>query len=242
MTLVEIQACARQLGWPEEHISFLAESSRPSVDVHLTSQKPQSAASRFGGNPFVPSGFTWPRHEIGRYRFLGQINFEQVSPPSIDLPMSGLLSLFYADDDDGEVFWQDAGYVLGYYWPDFSAHAVVPAPSGVPVNPEVAFELVPSLNVPRHKELRSDWPFEEAADFAWDLSLDVNADHYLLGYPSHCTLEYDPTPGPEWTPLLTLSSVSELDWCWHDDDRLMVFIQTDQLKSRDFSNLKCDAG
>jgi len=242
MTLVEIQDCAREIGWPEEHIAFFAEASKPSVDIQLTSERPQLAASRFGGLPYVPAGFAWPLHETGRYRFLGQINFAQLSVPSLALPTEGLLSLFYADDDDGEVFWQDAGYVLGYYWNDHSAHAVVPAPTGVPVNPEVAIELVPSLNVPRHRELRTDWPFKEATDLAWDLSLEVNADAYLLGYPAHCTLGYDPTPGPEWVPLLNLGSVSDLDWCWHDGDRLMVFIQADRLKSRDFSTLACDAG
>src|SRR3954471_21442315 len=108
MTLVEIQARARQLRWPEGHLAFLAECCRPSVDIQLTPRQAQPAASRFGGEPYVPPGFTWPQHEIGRYRFLGQINFDQLSPPSSTLPSSGLLSLFYADDDDGEVFWQDA--------------------------------------------------------------------------------------------------------------------------------------
>ncbi|WP_081892285.1 DUF1963 domain-containing protein [Verrucomicrobium sp. BvORR106] len=242
MTSVEIQASANQLGWPGEHFSFLAESCRPSVDIHPTSAKPRPAESRFGGTPYVAPGFTWPTHANGRYRFLGQVNFEQLRPASRLLPSSGLLSLFYADDDNGEISWQDADYVVGYYWQDLSHHSLVPAPGMIPVNPETAFELVPSLNVPRHRELRNDWPFEEAADMAWDLSLEVNAEHYLLGYPSYCTLAYDPTPGPEWIHLLNLSSSSELNWCWHDGDRLMIFIQANRLKSLDFSILKCDAG
>lgn len=74
------------------------------------------------------------------------------------------------------------------------------------------------------------------------LSQQVNADHYLFGYPSYCTLGYDPTPGPDWVSLLTVRSSADLEWCWHDGDRLMVFIQAEQLQRKDFRMLKCDAG
>ncbi|WP_426211094.1 YwqG family protein [Massilia sp. TWP1-3-3] len=227
---------------PRNTSRFFSDCSKPSIDINITSQNPQPAASRFGGDPYVAADFTWPLHKVGRYRFLGQFNFEQVSPPSTTLPTSGLLSLFFADDDDGEVFWQDEGYVVGYYWEDLSNHVVMQTPSGIPISPEASLALLPGLNIPRHEELRNDWPFEGAADFAWDLSQQVNTDHYLLGYPSYCTLGYDPTPGPDWVPLLTLRSSSDLEWCWHDGDRLMVFIQAEHLQRKDFSMLKCDAG
>ena len=42
--------------------------------------------------------------------------------------------------------------------------------------------------------------------------------------------------------LITLMSNSELDWCWHDGDKLMVFIEKDKLLNKDFSCLKSDAG
>lgn len=242
MNLEQIEALARELGWPDEHLSFIADSMRQAVDLRIIPDAARPDASRFGGDPYVPRGFAWPSHAVGQYRFLGQIDFSQLSPPSTALPASGLLSLFYAYDEDGEVFWQDDGYVLAYYWEDLSDHVLMPTPDGVRPSPEAGVELVAGFNLPRHEELRADWPFEDAADFAWDLSQDVNAEHYLLGYPSYCTLGYDPTPGPEWTPLLTLGSDDALDWCWHDGDRLMVFIRTDHLKARNFSALQCDAG
>jgi uncharacterized protein YwqG len=64
----------------------------------------------------VPEGFQWPSHDLGEYRFLGQINFIEISSPPSMLPASGLLSLFYAYDEDGEIFWGDPGYVLAFYW------------------------------------------------------------------------------------------------------------------------------
>ncbi|MBK6691765.1 MAG: DUF1963 domain-containing protein [Myxococcales bacterium] len=68
-----------------------------------------------------------------------------------------------------------------------------------------------------------------------------HTDH-LLGYPSHYSLGYDPTPGPEWVSLLTLHSHDALEWCWQDGNKLMVFIERERLAARDFSALKCDAG
>jgi len=65
---------------------------------------------------------------------------------------------------------------------------------------------------------------------------------YLLGYPLNTTLGYDPTPGPEWRSLLTLCSDDELEWCWHDGDWLVTFIEEQRLRAGDFSQVKSDAG
>jgi len=64
----------------------------------------------------------------------------------------------------------------------------------------------------------------------------------MLGYPSHYSLMYDPTPGEDWVSLITLASYDEFEWCWHDADKLMVFIEKSKLEAKDFSNLKADAG
>jgi len=42
--------------------------------------------------------------------------------------------------------------------------------------------------------------------------------------------------------LLTLRSLKQFDWCWHDGDRPMVFIERERLAECDFSRLKGDAG
>ena len=54
--------------------------------------------------------------------------------------------------------------------------------------------------------------------------------------------DYDPTPGAEWISLLTVGSLDEFEWCWHDGDTLMVFIEPAKLEQKDFSHLKSDAG
>ncbi|WP_146390953.1 DUF1963 domain-containing protein [Allorhodopirellula solitaria] len=52
----------------------------------------------------MPADFAWPAHDVGEYRFLGQIDFSEITDRPDSLPDSGLLSLFYAFDEDGEVF------------------------------------------------------------------------------------------------------------------------------------------
>ena len=89
----------------------------------------------------------------------------------------------------------------------------------------------------------SAWPGGDAIrDTLIDALDDVPQEDHLLGWPDHNTLAYDPTPGPGWVPLLTVASHEQLDWCWQDDDNLMVFIEADRLAALDFSTLRCDAG
>ena len=221
------------------HAEFLRGIATPSVAITLSADPATPDCSRFGGDAFLPADFIWPSHDDGEYRFLGQINFSEIAHPPASLPATGLLTLLYAFDEDGEVFWGDDGYVLGFYWEQFQDHVNTAGAEDAP--PTRRIVLTPSLDVPRHGELREDWPFDE--DLLYELSEHIDAGHeYLLGYPSFTSLAYDPTPGPEWMSLLTVHSLDEFDWCWHDGDKLMVFIEKDRLAKRDFSRLKSDAG
>ena len=231
-TIAEVDSLA-------EHTDYLLKIAKPSVDIELVDIQPTPECSRFGGDPFVPTNFKFPTHERGEYRFLGQINFaETLNPPSL-LPKSGLLSLFYAYDDEGEIFWGDDDYILGFYWDNFEQHSIIKS-STDKVRAE-RIGLTTSLNLPWNGELRDDWTFDP--NLLWDL-LDTSdrQEEYLLGYPSFNTLAYDPTPGDKWISLLTVRSLDEFDWCWHDGDKLMVFIEADKLAKCDFSYLKSDAG
>src|SRR5690606_21516727 len=195
--------------------------------------------SRFSGTPFVPKNFVWPRHPVGEYRFLGQINFSEIKNRPKNLPGSGLLSLFYAFDEEGAIFWRDDGYVIGYYWPNPEEFSVFPQVRNAPEAKKIL--LYGGVEIPRREDLRQDWPLD--TDFLYALhELEGYCEDYMLGYPSYCTLGYDPTPGEEWVSLITLSSYDEFGWCWHDGDKLMVFIEKKKLLEKDFSNLKAEAG
>lgn len=235
------------------HRERLLALARPSVAIRLTKGKPQDAGSRFGGQALVPPDFTWPTsHPIADYYFLGQINFSEIVDPPPGLPREGLLSLFYAMDAAFEVFWQDEGYVRGYYWPSVDGLRLMPQPENealrngdiVLANRSRKLQLSTGGDLPRHADLDVDWPADPAEREALQNALEEAdlPEDYLLGYPSFDSLAYDPTPGPEWMPLLTVRSHEDLEWCWHDGDKLMVFIERDKLAVRDFSHLKADAG
>lgn len=238
------------------HIDFVLGLLRFSVRITITPNGPNGSQSQFGGTPMVPANFQWPEHAAGVYRFLGQINFSEIEERPASLPESGLLSLFYVDydpesDSDEEIFWGDEGYVKAWYFEDLTELVSMASPHGKAVRAK-RIALVGELDMPRHSDMRQDWPFdfdvlgamlEDAATASGRSTRNaLLATDYLLGYPSHYSLAYDPTPGPNWMSLLTLHSHEAFDWCWHDGDKLMVFIERDKLAARDFSELRCDAG
>lgn len=223
-----------------EHRDFILNLAKPSVDIELVDGTAEDACSRFGGHPLLPKNFQWPTRDVGEYRFLGQINFSEIVDSPDILPKSGLLSLFYTFDEDGEVFWSDDGYILGFYWDESEGHTVFDSPNeNIPRARKIL--LTGSIDIPRHEDLRNDWPFD--TDVLYELVDAIDPkNEYLLGYPSFTSLAYDPTPGPEWMSLLTVHSLDEFNWCWHDGDKLMVFIESEKLKKRDFNGIKSDAG
>ena len=224
-----------------QHQPFLRSIAKPCVDIRFGGEAPALHQSRYGGPALVPQGFAWPTHEMGQYLFLGQIDFAEIANPPQPLPSSGLLSLFYAYDEDGAINWWEPGYVLGYYWPDTAKLVGMDSPHGDRTAVR-KLQFSAGVDIPRHRYMRKEWPFDP------DAVIDLNQkglfpSDYLLGYPSYYTLAYDPTPKePGWISLLTLKSHDEFDWCWHDGDKLMVFIEADKLAACDFSELRADAG
>ena len=221
------------------HLDLILSRARPSVSLTLTDLPLTNECSRFGGEPFLPKGFVWPDHDHGEYRFLGQINFSEIETSPAVLPNHGLLSLFYAYDEDGEIFWQDDGYVRAFYWDEFTEHFLSTRNSGGTTG--IRLKLENCLDVPRRQELCPDWPFDWKTFTELDDAIEQAGAH-LLGYPRCNSLGYDPTPGEDWLPFLQVASFDEFDWCWHDGDQLMVFIQRQKLAASDYSSLKSDAG
>ena len=224
------------------HLSYFKGTAKPSVEIAIGRRWPGKVNSRFGGKPAVGSHFAWPANDMGEYRFLGQVNFSEIDNGPDTLPKSGLLSLFYADDEAGEVFWGDEGYVVAFFWPSTDNLRFFDTPYPVaPKSRKIKFRS--GVDIPRYKELRDDWPLDSDAFCALaELAHNDLPRDYLLGYPSYFTLAYDPTPGPDWVQLLTLDSHDQFGWNWHDTAKLMVFIEKDRLARKDFSYLKCDAG
>ena len=236
------------------HKQYFLNLAQPAVAIRLGPTMGEPLQSRFGGQPMVPAGFVWPEHPNGHYLFVGQINFAELpggpGRPA-ELPASGLLSLFHGFDEDDAIFWRDQDYLKAFYWPDISGMHEIQAPHQW-VTDSRALQFENGIDLPRHEELRKDWPVEFDGLQDWLHGLEESGDlprDYLLGRPSWDSLGYDPTPDAEehpgsshWRSLLTLQSHEEFHWCWQDGARLMAFIEDARLHARDFSHLQVDCG
>lgn len=230
------------------HFDFIMSLIKPAIEISLLESEGESTSSRLGGLPFMPDNFEWPSHERGFYRFVCQINFTEVPEIKI-LPNNGLLSLFVAEDPEGDSWYWEDNYALGYFSTNLDNHVITSPPDKSAVGPSAAINFSKTIDLPFLSYLREDWPWteDEHDEFEYGLGELMGRpygylDNYLLGYPPGSSLAYNPLPGPEWISILTLKSHERLDWCWHDGGPLMVFIEPTKLENGDFSKLKCEAG
>jgi len=230
-----------------EHREHLLGIARPSVEIITADAPVTDGCSKFGGSPDLPTDFQWPHHKLGPYRFIGQFNLADIPKGPHGLPVGGLLSFFYAHDENGESFWGDPDYVRVYRFDNVGVLKPVKPPATVRLGSTSTLTFHFGTDVPPwpwDDSAAKKWPISECQrDAYWELRLRLHPSRrYLLGYPFNTTLAYDPTPGPEWRSLLTLSSDDELKWCWHDGDWLVTFVEEQRLHAGDFSQVKADAG
>jgi uncharacterized protein YwqG len=233
-----------------EHKEFVTQAVRPAINIiKKDNAKPVLGSSRFGGNPDLPVGTKWPMYESLPYKFIGQINFSEIPFSNNELPSTGLLCLFvsYAPDGDDPIFWNNDGYIKAIFIPELTNLETVSPPPNFGLDKRnqhvVALEFQATVDLPFDYEQVIEWPFDdEETEVYNEIRSTLHGEDYLLGYPSHCSLGYNPTPGTEWVSLLTVNSDDDLRWYWHDGDKLMVFIENEKLKKSDFSYLKSDAG
>lgn len=231
----------------EGHREFLLGIARQSVEILTASDPVTKGCSKFGGSPDLPTAFGWPHHKHGPYRFIGQVNLADIPAGTHGLPRDGLLSCFYAQDESGESSWGDPDYMRVYHFGKGDPFRSVEPPAAVRLGSTCTLKFQRSADVPPWPWGDSDaddWPISESRrDAYWELRCRLHpSGRYLLGYPFNTTLAYDPTPGPEWRSLLTLSSDDELDWCWHDGGWLVTFIEEQRMRDGDFSQIKSDVG
>lgn len=100
---------------------------RASIRIWPSEPSGSPLASRFGGLPATPPGWTWPFAEDEPFVFLAQINCAELGAlaKSHHLPDRGLLS-FFGDHDDINGLPANGGAV--YYFEYVSGLAITPAP------------------------------------------------------------------------------------------------------------------
>jgi hypothetical protein len=248
-----------------EHATWLRGAIRPALTLTFEGLGDLTGGTRFGGAPDLPLGSDWPQHRFGPYRFLGQLDLSEfaeamatMDPPWRGLlPTVGLLSLFVGDDPTGEIdpsaemFWGNPTYAIAHYAPPGTELTTLAVPAEVNFGSAVGVTYVRDVELPFDGEqLRkvagmADLTQDQARLRALASALEAirGEDHlgdHLFGYPTHCSLGYDPTPDG-MLPLLTLRSSDARDWMWHDGDYLMLFVAPDSLATG-WNTLGSDAG
>lgn len=217
---------------------------QPSIEIEKTdSNVHKTGDSKLGGLPDVPLNFVWPSHHHHPYRFIAQFNLTKLATHT-DLPSNGLLSVFVADTPEKEYFWGDDGYAKVFWFDNSKKLSPCQHPQGFQ-QPFMSIKLVPSVALPLREDLirNSLLSPEQMEELQFEiLERQCKEMNHLLGYPFFSTLAYDPRPDETWVSLLNLASIQELDWCWHDGDFLMLFIEKEKLAKGDFSNIQSDAG
>jgi len=231
----------------EKHLDFICKIAQPSIELVATRSKIAIGGSKFGGSPDLPKTFQWPKHKLGPYRFIGQINISELPKGIHGFPGKGLISFFYAYDEAGEAFWGDPDFIRVFRFEELDEIQPVQPPESVRLDSGCKIEFKIGADVPSwpwDAVKKKKWPIDESQEDAYsELRGRLHpSGKYLLGFPFNTTLAYDPTPGPEWCSLLTLDSDDEMNWCWHDGDWLVTFIEKEKIRNGDFFTIKADAG
>lgn len=226
--------------------AFVERRLRPAVALIPDPEAP--SRSRFGGLPHLAPGEAWPTYNWPG-RFVGQIDFAELPASmheALPLPSAGLLRLFVpaTDVDQDEFFWGDPGYVKTLFaasepvlqaeWPEKLPDYA--RSTGCGLRLEAVWDLPP------HSVLVDDWPFEDGWNDDYSSFVErLRPTEHLFGYTDFTSLGYDPCPTGS-IPFLTLSSLEDFGWCWHDGDYLQVFVASEALERGEFGDLSSDAG
>jgi len=179
------------------NIKPIAEAAMlPAIQIQVEAAQPPLpvVASKFGGIPFTPDGFTWPRTPSGRtMEFIGQINFAEVvtQTPSFSekLPHQGIFQFFYdidkmvwGFDPNDQNFWR----FIWYPNPDISQS--VPCAERVsfperefPLSFETIFSLPDVWTLLPTRESREEFSDEERGVYQ-NFTEQNRPKHQLLGH------------------------------------------------------------
>lgn len=130
----------------------LMRLARPAIGLWPQRPYPDMpiGASRLGGMPHVPPGWTWPMAETEPMLFLGHINCADLHglPGAEELPSSGLLA-FFGDHDSVTGCLLTGNGAAVFHWPDVERlQPAAPAVEPLMVFPLCALTLRPLTDLP----------------------------------------------------------------------------------------------
>jgi uncharacterized protein YwqG len=158
--------------FPADLTATLLALARPAIGLwpqRLAVDAPVTA-SRFGGMPCVPAGWSWPTCEGEPLFFLAQINCRDLAhlPGAARLPRDGMLA-FFGDHDWVNGFPNFWPYAAVEYWPNTSTLRFADSPVD-------DFEVMPSCALRFFETFELPHPLSEAIE---QLQLDeASSDRY----------------------------------------------------------------
>ncbi len=246
----------------ETYRNAIEATIKPYIKIELTdNNNPSLWQSKFGGLPYMPKGYEYPKSNDGKYLYLlAQINFAEV-PQLESLPNTGILQFYIANDD----LWsldlarptqQNKFRVIYFEATNLSERDLVTDFSFLTPETEEYLEYLPMNGCSAIKFQISHAPisisdyqfdifdFEEVSDNAyyeyWDKC--VSDGHKLLGYP--CFTQDDPRHNLSTTeePYILLLQIDtdgkdDFEIMWGDAGIGNFFIKPSALAKLDFSEV-----
>lgn len=185
---------------PDKLKAALRDNLTPAIALLLEKADNENLAvgqSKIGGAPDVPADFDWPQWKEKPLGFVAQFNFEEVAPFDLkqELPTSGLLSFFYAMEEQPWGFVKDKGAWQVFHWPRNIKVVRRELPKNIgernflsshSIDFATEWQWLDSLSAPAFAEIEIDedqeegrwWDFYDAAKAL----LPETPCHQLLGY------------------------------------------------------------
>ena len=208
--------------------------------------------SKLGGQPELPDSFEWPVYHGKPLDFLGQIRLDEAAAidPSLGLPETGLLSIFFSAEQPWGRLEEDLGGNRVYLHPletvkpslQGKAQKMVPLQFSRLASPAIDDETQSTLWA-----IEQSVPLEKGRRYTQLLSALRSGEdwHQLMGHPVLIQGDMDGELAmaarlfglperTEWTLLLQLWSEPRLEWCWGDAGSLYCWIPTIDLAHRRF--------
>ncbi len=247
----------------EKYRARIESTIKPYIEITIENNEPANWwQSKFGGLPYLPKGFEYPKTPDGNWFFLlAQINFYEV-PPLEGFPDRGILQFYLPDDklylyglsfDSGEDIFQ----VLYFPKPDLNIENIITNYNFLPANIE-CFPIWGCCSLQFTKKYAPISDCDEGLtkllgeDFyqllredeeVWDDYMDLCAPggHKIGGY--HDSFQsHDPRPHCESDPYILLFQMNSggnnaIDITWGDGGVGNFFVKESALQKLDFSDV-----
>lgn len=211
-----------------------------------------NAFSKCGGMPVVPKGFIWPTEynwvtsSSNPIPFLLQIDFSEVNALGKlkDFPAEGLLYVFVEGEnyDYKILFFDKSDKLVTATKPD----ALEIIYKEFHISADVIKTYPDCGDCKEAFDIYCDRPFG-GADDAYDELQKDNLDNFMLGGWAAYIQEggfiekLQEETNDKWVLLMQIASVGDDDnFMWGDGGTIYLYIREDDLKSRNFNNVKLD--